>query len=95
MQELPQISIQPLPEKGVTEVMLAAAAAYPLVTLLATFTLIGLFGFFAYRLWWRKMDVSLMKSQKTQDIFLKIKKLDHEIQRLTIGRPTKKPTKRK
>lgn len=89
MQDL-SLPVQPLPPDGVKAVLIAAAATYPLIALLAV---VGLPAFLAWLLYLyktRKLDTSLMTSKGTQEIFLKVKKLEHETERMKLKKTVKK-----
>lgn len=89
MQEIP-IPIQPLPPAGVTAVLVAAAAAYPLITLLAVIGLVAFLAWLVYRYMIRKLDASLLKSDTTKEIVYKVKKLEHETERMKLKKPVTK-----
>jgi hypothetical protein len=83
VQDLP-IPTQPLPPDGVKAVLVAAAAAYPLTSLLAVVGLTAFLSWLGYRYLIRKLDASLLQSPTTQEIFLKVKKLEHETERMKL-----------
>ncbi|MFD0726977.1 hypothetical protein [Lysobacter brunescens] len=89
MQDLP-IPTQPLPPDGVEAVLVAAGAAYPLISLLSVIGLVAFLSWLCYRLLIKKLEASLLKSPDTRDIFLKVKKLEHDTERMKLKKSVTK-----
>lgn len=92
MQNLP-VSVQPLPPDGVKAVLVAAAAAYPLISLLAVIGLAAYLAWLRHRYLIRKLDASLLLSPTTQEIFLKVKKLEHDTERMKLKNRSRKTSR--